>query len=135
VKYDVETRRSEALAVTVDNVLTKYSQIAFGDVTEIVSIETHKDEESNTSWQRVVIKDTKQLPPQLRVMIKGIKEHVSAQGDRTIEVLFHDQLRAMEALARYVGIWRDNILAAQVILKPQVIEKRWKEPIDAGLDG
>ena len=126
VQHLVETRRNEQLAVTVENVLARYGQIAFGKVTDVVTAKLYEDPETKLPLQRVVLKkaSTDDFPHELQVMIKGIKEKITAQGDRLVEIEFHDQLRAMEALARYAGIWRDNILSSQVVMNFVQIEKR-----------
>ena len=92
VKEHLKSRRKaqqERVEIRQDDVLRELANIAFADVTEIVSVEGGK----------VFIANTDDIPADKRKIIAGIKE-----GRDGLEIKFYDRLRALELLCKHLGI-------------------------------
>lgn len=74
----------------VDTIMEQWLTIGTVDVTELLDIEGHT----------VRLKELSELPPHLLICIKSVKN--TTHG---IEVTFHDKLRALENLAKTLGMF------------------------------
>ena len=115
-------KRSERTGVTADAVLARFWDIATADPNEIVSVRVgkcggcyggesdkqHPDARcevcGGAGISRVVIADTKSL--------RGAALRLYAGAKRTkfgIEVQLHDQTKALESVARHLGMFNDKL--------------------------
>ena len=115
-------KRSERTAITVDAVLVRFWEIATADPNEIVSVRVGACSECYSAGSsdlaprgdcgacqgagigRVVIADTKSLSGAARKLYAGAK-----QTKFGIEVQLHDQMKALENVARHLGMFNDKI--------------------------
>jgi phage terminase small subunit len=80
--------------VTGERVLAELARLGFSDVTEAVQVKNGK----------VVIKDTDELPADLRAAISEISQ--SRDG---LKVKFHDKVAALEKLGKHLGMFKDTL--------------------------
>jgi phage terminase small subunit len=115
-------KRSERTGVTADAVLARFWDIATADPNEIVSVRVGKcnacyggegdTREPDTLCEVcggegvpvVVIADTKSLKGSARRLYAGAK--TTKFG---VEVLLHDQTKALESVARHLGMFNDKL--------------------------
>jgi phage terminase small subunit len=115
-------KRSERTGVTADAVLARFWDIATADPNEIVSVrvgncsgccgedsderEPRRDCEvcGGEGVPRVVIADTKSLKGAARKLYAGAK-----QTKFGVEVQLHDQTKALENVARHLGMFNDKL--------------------------
>jgi phage terminase small subunit len=88
-------RRRESIEkrakVTVDRVLEEYARIAFSDLTDFVTYENG----------RVVVNNTNEVDG-------AILEELS-EGPNGVKIKLHSKMKALEMLAKYVGVNREKI--------------------------
>jgi len=88
-------KRREAVAkrseVTVDRVLEEYARIAFSDLTDFVTYENGK----------VIVHNTDEIDG-------AILEELS-EGPNGVKIKLHSKMKALEMLAKYVGVNREKI--------------------------
>lgn len=82
--------RQKRTEVTQDRVLDELAKIAFSDATDIAEVKGGV----------VKIRDTKDLSPDQKAAIAGIKE-----GKYGIEVTRYDKLRALEMIGKHIGFF------------------------------
>jgi hypothetical protein len=80
--------------VTAERVLAELARIGFADVTQAVEIKRGMAK----------IKDTKNLPQDVKQAISEIR----SGRDGTV-VKFHDKVRALDALGKHLGLFKENI--------------------------
>jgi phage terminase small subunit len=115
-------KRSERTVITADAVLARFWDIATADPNEIVSVRVTKcigcygGESSNDHPDkdckacggegigRVVIADMKSLKGAARKLYAGAK-----QTKFGVEVQLHDQMKALESVARHLGMFNDKL--------------------------
>jgi phage terminase small subunit len=88
-----QQKRLTSLAVSGERVVTELSRIGFADLTKAVYVE----------HGCLIVKDTADIPEDLRPAIAEISETVSKHG-RTIKVRLHDKVAALLALAKHTGV-------------------------------
>ena len=80
--------------VTKERVLEEYRRLAFNDVTDMIEIRPGV----------VLIKSTDELTPEQRAAVASIK-----QTDKgAIEVKFYDKQKALDGLAKHLGMFSDK---------------------------
>ena len=93
----VSNKQIEKLAannITAERILEEYRRLAFNDITDMIQIRPGV----------VLIKSTDELTPDQRAAIASIK-----QTDKgMIEVKFYDKTKALDALAKYRGLFSDS---------------------------
>lgn len=87
------TRRSERAAITADSVLREYARLAFADITNVVAVVGHT----------VTVKDLDELPQDVTAAIVEV-----AQTKDGIRLKFHSETQALDALARHLGVSRQD---------------------------
>lgn len=115
-------KRSERTAITADAVLARFWDIATADPNEIVSVRVgkcgscyggesdnaHPDEKCEAcdgeGVSGLVIADTKSLKGAARKLYAGAK-----QTKFGVEVQLHDQMKALENVARHLGMFNDKL--------------------------
>lgn len=106
IKY-IEQRkkaRTKRIEVSQDKVIAELAKIAFANTTDYVQIET------KGKSKKVIVKDTNSLDDEQLAAISSIKE-----GSNGIEVKLHDKQKALELLARHLGMFNDKVqVVAQV---------------------
>ena len=85
--------RTARTAVSADAVLTEIAKLAFGDLTEVAS------------WgpDGLILFDSLHLSDAARAQVAEIKE-TRTQAGTTLTVKRHDKIKALELLARHVGL-------------------------------
>ncbi len=83
---------AERAEITSAMVLHAAAQIAFSDMGDV----------ANWNQFAVMLKDSDELPPEIRRTIKKIK-----QGTHGVEVEFYDKNRAIQLLANFFGLTQD----------------------------
>lgn len=90
--------RRKRMAATEDEVIAQIARIAFCDVTQAVEIRDG----------RIYVKDTKDMPEDVRLAISEITETVNAKNVRSVKVRFADRGKSLELLSRHLGILKDD---------------------------
>ena len=83
---------AERAEITSGMVLRAAAQIAFSDMGDV----------ANWNQFAVMLKDSDELPPEIRRTIKKVK-----QGAHGVEVEFYDKNRAIQLLANFFGLTQD----------------------------
>lgn len=98
----------DANKMTLQDFVLELIELARGDLTDMISIQ----------GQRVVIKDTSEIPTELRKCIKSIKEKpYGLDGETYIEVEFYDKSKWLDMLGRHLGAFaRDNESLRQPVI-------------------
>jgi hypothetical protein len=101
----------DANKMTLQDFVLELIELARGDLTDMISIQ----------GQRVVIKDTSEIPTELRKCIKSIKEKPcrpnGLDGETYIEVEFYDKSKWLDMLGRHLGAFaRDNESLRQPVI-------------------
>jgi len=94
-----EARRVR-MQLSQDEVVRELMKIAFADITDYANVET----DSGGNSQAVTLKNTAELPIDKTGAVAGIK-----QGAKGIEIKLYDKLKALELLARHLGMLRDRM--------------------------
>jgi len=85
--------RSERTAVTQDQIVQQLAKIAFHDIRDVVTWEGNK----------IRIRDSDEVDG---TIIQEIQESVSESG-RTLKVKTNDRMKALELLAKHLGLFDD----------------------------
>ena len=92
---DSQTMEIEKIArVTKEQVLQEFVNIAFADITDLVTIQ----------GKAVTVQDINTVPKELRRAIASIKETKFG-----LEIKFHDKVRALENIGRHLGMFNDKL--------------------------
>lgn len=94
-----EARRVR-MQLSQDEVVRELMKIAFADITDYANVE--KDEEGG--YKAVTLKSTAELSGDKTGAVAGIR-----QGAKGIEIKLYDKLKALEILARHLGMLRDRV--------------------------
>lgn len=86
-------KREQRTQITQDRVIQALAEIAFADVTDVVTVQDGE----------VLYCDTSRLSKNQRAAIAGIKKGVAG-----IEVRFHDKTKALELLGKHLGLWEQR---------------------------
>ena len=102
----LRAQQSERLALTPERVLRRYSDIAFMDLPSIISWR-----KVNGSTEAPVfileVEDFERLTPAQREAIKRVNiSRPDKDGHQTVAVELHDPLKALEALAKHLGLFQ-----------------------------
>ena len=124
----LRAQHSERLSVTPARVLERYAHIAFTDLPGIVR--WRKIDEGLNEPVRIL--DFEKLTPAQRVAIKRKVSPPDNKGRQTIEIELHDPLKALEALAKHLGLFRNEL--AQVGTMNVQINLGAGREIDLGSD-
>jgi len=120
--------RSEA---TPEKIIAGLSRIAFADIGDVVTWEDN----------RVTIRNLCDMEPHETEAIHSVEETRTPRGGSTLSVKMHDKLKALDALARILGIRGDKDDAANVQLggvlrvKPQPTVQEWEQEQGISEDG
>ncbi len=89
------TKKSKRYEAKRENVIREYSTVAFSDIGDYVD------------WGQgsVTITEKGKLKPRSRRALAEIKEVYHAEGGANITVKMHDKLKALDSLARYLGMF------------------------------
>ena len=112
-KANVETWVAEAQElkarsrdVTAARVIEEYRRIAFAQTTDIVTLK----------GGRVMISDTDSLTTEQKSAISQIRQ----KKDGELEVRFYDKQKALDSLAKYLGIFSDKNTGQNPGVQPQI---------------
>lgn len=94
-----EARRVR-MQLSQDEVIRELMKIAFADITDYANVE--KDGEG--TGQALMLKNTADLPLDKTGAVAGMR-----QGAKGIEIKLYDKLKALELLARHLGMLRDRM--------------------------
>jgi hypothetical protein len=94
---------AKTMMITPDRVLSRYAQLAFTDLPGIVKWKGRQDRGGRKKYDMELV-DFDQLTPAQRAVIRKIK--ITAAG--TVEIEVHDQVRALDALAKHLGLFREE---------------------------
>lgn len=101
VKQAIEERRAiiaEENKLKISEVVDELRKIGFSDITQVVE----------WSGNSITIKDSADIPPEVRACISEISETQGKFGS-TIKVKFHSKVAALELLGRYLNMFTDKL--------------------------
>ena len=114
--------RSKRTEITADNVLKELSYIAFSNATDYVQVkhEQVKDEKNGTVTEVPYIdfSDTEMLSDEQKKAISAIH-----YGKRGINVATHNKVRALELLARHLGMFEEQQQEKEIIVKLERLDE------------
>ena len=91
---EAQELKARSRNITVERVLEEYRRIAFAQTTDIVTLKG--------GW--VQIADTDSLTTEQKSAISQIRQ----KKDGELEVRFYDKQKALDSLAKYLGIFSDK---------------------------
>ncbi|MER2061396.1 MAG: terminase small subunit [Aerococcus urinaeequi] len=91
-------KRATKLEITAERVLQEYARIGFSQITDFVHVQTVGEE------QKVVVKDTKDLSLEQIAALASIE-----QGEFGIKVKLHEKIRALDAMSKHLGVFREEL--------------------------
>ncbi|NFG27694.1 terminase small subunit [Clostridium botulinum] len=91
-------KREIRTEITQDKVLNELAKIGFANIDDYVVVD------SSSGYDKVIIKDTKDIPDDKISAISSIK-----QGANGVEVKLHDKVRALENIGRHLGMFKDKL--------------------------
>ena len=104
-----QARRTE---ITADKVLEEYAKLGFSEVTITrgdractVGYDKETGEPISDISQFVLMKDTKDIPPEKLAAISEVKQH----KDGSISFKLHDKKGALDSIARHLGMFTERI--------------------------
>ena len=104
---EAEDLKAKTREITIERVLEEMRRLAFAQTTDMVELKG--------GW--VTIKDTESLTTEQKSAISQIKQ----KKDGEIEVKFYDKQKAIEMLAKYLGIFSDvNTGQSSTGVQPQI---------------
>jgi len=107
-------KRSDRTEITADKVLEEYAKLGFSDVTDYLQVVTERilvghDKETGEPIsdisQFVLMKDTKDIPPEKLAAISEIKQH----KDGSISFKLHDKKGALDSIAKHLGMFTERV--------------------------
>ena len=96
--------------VTVEKTLAEYAKLGFSDITDYLQVVTERilvgrDKETGEPIsdisQFVLMKDTKDIPPEKLAAISEVKQH----KDGSISFKLHDKRGALDSIAKHLGMF------------------------------
>ena len=103
---EAQELKARSRNITVERVLEEFRRIAFAQTTDMVTL---KD-------GFVVIKDTASLTTEQKSAISQIRQ----KKDGELEVRFYDKQKALDSLAKYLGIFSDKNTGQNPGVQPQI---------------
>jgi len=106
-------KRARRTEITADKVLEEYAKLGFSDVTDYLQVVTERilvghDKETGEPIsdisQFVLMKDTKDIPPEKLAAISEIKQ----AKDGSISFKLHDKKGALDSIAKHLGMFVDR---------------------------
>jgi len=97
---ELQAKREARTQVTQDRVLKELAAIGFADIADYAGIEDGAEGQG----QVITLKNTADLPAEKRAAIAGMR-----QGTKGIEIKLCDKLKALELMARHLGMMRDKL--------------------------
>ena len=107
-------KREQRTEITADKVLEEYAKLGFSDVTDYLQVVTERilvghDKETGEPIsdisQFVLMKDTKDIPPEKLAAISEVKQH----KDGSISFKLHDKRGALDSIARHLGMFAERV--------------------------
>lgn len=107
-------KRARRTEITADKVLEEYAKLGFSDVTDYLQVVTERilvghDKETGEPIsdisQFVLMKDTKDIPPEKLAAISEVKQH----KDGSISFKLHDKKGALDSIARHLGMFAERV--------------------------
>jgi len=98
IKEAIDERRKAAQMDALD-VLQEFSRLARSDILNYVSFDEHG----------VALKDSSLLTEDQARCISEVSETVNAQGIRSVKFKLYDKNRALENLAKHLGLFVDRV--------------------------
>ena len=107
-------KREQRTEITADKVLEEYAKLGFSDVTDYLQVVTERilvghDKETGEPIsdisQFVLMKDTKDIPPEKLAAISEVKQH----KDGSISFKLHDKKGALDSIARHLGMFTERV--------------------------
>ena len=103
---EAQKLKARSRNITVDRVLEEYRRIAFAQTTDMVTLK----------GGYVQIADTDSLTTEQKSAISQIRQ----KKDGELEVKFYDKLKALDALAKYLGVFSDENTGQSPGVQPQI---------------
>ena len=103
---EAQELKARSRNITVERVLEEYRRIAFAQTTDIVTLKG--------GW--VQISDTDSLTTEQKSAISQIRQ----KKDGELEVRFYDKQKALDSLAKYLGIFSDKNTGQNPGVQPQI---------------
>lgn len=100
------------IQVTAESIVAELAKIGFADISDFISIEEEVNPETGVSFRYVAIKQTKDMLPEKRAAIAGIK-----QGAKGIEIKLYNKVEALELLGKHLGLFNKQDEASRAALK------------------
>lgn len=103
-------KRARRTEITADKVLEEYAKLGFSDITDYLQVVTERilvghDKETGEPIsdisQFVLMKDTKDIPPEKLAAISEVKQH----KDGSISFKLHDKRGALDSIAKHLGMF------------------------------
>jgi hypothetical protein len=101
------SQRALAMLITPDRILSRYAQLAFTDLPGIIRWKGVQQGAQGSKGRKrydLELVDFDKLTPAQRAVIKRLR--ITERG--TVEVEVHDQVRALDALAKHLGLFREE---------------------------
>ena len=103
---EAQKLKARSREVTNERVIEEYRRIAFAQTTDMVTLKG--------GW--VMINDTESLTTEQKSAISQIRQ----KKDGELEVKFYDKQKALEALAKYLGLFSDINTGQNSGVQPQI---------------
>lgn len=95
--------------VSAERVLKEFARLAFSDATAVF--------DGKLSLDTLTMRDIDALTDDQKATISAIKVTTDSEGKKVVEVKFHSKIKALEALARCLGMF-DEALNVKLQLMP-----------------
>ena len=103
---EAQELKARSRNITVDRALEEYRRIAFAQTTDMTTLK----------GGYVQIKDTDSLTTEQKSAISQIRQ----KKDGELEVKFYDKLKALDSLAKYLGLFSDKNTGQNPGVQPQI---------------
>ena len=103
---EAQELKARSRNITVERVLEEYRRIAFAQTTDMVTLKG--------GW--VQISDTDSLTTEQKSAISQIRQ----KKDGELEVRFYDKQKALDSLAKYLGLFSDKNTGQNPGVQPQI---------------
>ena len=103
---EAQELKARSRDITVERVLEEYRRIAFAQTTDMVTLKG--------GW--VQISDTDSLTTEQKSAISQIRQ----KKDGELEVRFYDKQKALDSLAKYLGLFSDKNTGQNPGVQPQI---------------
>jgi phage terminase small subunit len=140
IQEEIEQRRAEIAkeaGIKAQDIISEYKKIAFANSEDYFKWGESEIELSGglkEKVSRILIKPPEDIDRDKRAAIAGIKE--AASGG--LEFKFHDKLKALDSLSKYLGIFNDaeidkarQIKKTEELIRPDPTEGMTREEVDA----